>query len=53
MKRPVVVGDAIAIRDIMYLSLSYDHRIVDGALGGYFIQRVRYYLERVDLVGGA
>ncbi len=52
VKRPVVVGDAIAVRDIMYLSLSYDHRIVDGALGGYFIQRVRYYLERVDLAEG-
>lgn len=52
VKRPVVVGDAIAVRDIMYLSLSYDHRIVDGALGGYFIQRVRHYLERVDLAEG-
>lgn len=51
VKRPVVLDDAIAIRDIMYLSLSYDHRVVDGALGGRFIQRVRYYLEQVDLVG--
>ena len=49
VKRPVVVGDAIAIRDIMYLSLSYDHRHVDGKLGGLFIQRVRYYLENFDL----
>jgi 2-oxoglutarate dehydrogenase E2 component (dihydrolipoamide succinyltransferase) len=51
VKRPVVIGDAIGIRDIMYLSLSYDHRVVDGALGGRFIQRVRFYLEEVDLVG--
>ncbi|MCA9729092.1 MAG: 2-oxo acid dehydrogenase subunit E2, partial [Candidatus Eisenbacteria bacterium] len=48
VKRPVVVGDAIAIRDIMYLSLSYDHRHVDGKLGGLFIQRVRHYLETFD-----
>ncbi|MEZ4649240.1 MAG: dihydrolipoamide acetyltransferase family protein [Candidatus Eisenbacteria bacterium] len=48
VKRPVVVGDAIAIRDIMYLSLSYDHRHIDGKLGGLFIQRVRYYLENFD-----
>ena len=52
VKRPVVIDDAIAIRDIMYLSLSYDHRVVDGALGGMFIQRVRYYLEQTDLAGG-
>lgn len=49
IKRPVVVGDAIAVRDIMYLSLSYDHRHIDGKLGGLFIQRVRYYLENFDL----
>jgi pyruvate/2-oxoglutarate dehydrogenase complex dihydrolipoamide acyltransferase (E2) component len=53
VKRPIVLHDAIAIRDIMYLSLSYDHRVIDGALGGRFIQRVRYYLEQTDLVGGA
>jgi pyruvate/2-oxoglutarate dehydrogenase complex dihydrolipoamide acyltransferase (E2) component len=52
VKRPVVLGEAIAVRDIMYLSLSYDHRVVDGALGGYFIQRVRYYLEKGDLAAG-
>ncbi len=44
-KRPVVINDAIAIRDIVYLSLSYDHRIIDGAYGGQFLQRVAYYLE--------
>jgi pyruvate/2-oxoglutarate dehydrogenase complex dihydrolipoamide acyltransferase (E2) component len=52
VKRPVVLGEAIAVRDIMYLSLSYDHRVVDGALGGYFIQRVRHYLEKGDMVEG-
>ena len=52
VKRPVVLGEAIAVRDIMYLSLSYDHRVVDGALGGYFVQRVRYYLEKGDLAAG-
>jgi len=44
-KRPVVINDAIAIRDIVYLSLSYDHRIIDGAYGGQFLERVVYYLE--------
>lgn len=52
VKRPVVIDDAIAIRDILYLSLSYDHRVIDGALGGRFIQRVRHYLEKTDLAGG-
>jgi 2-oxoglutarate dehydrogenase E2 component (dihydrolipoamide succinyltransferase) len=52
VKRPVVLGEAIAVRDIMYLSLSYDHRVVDGALGGYFVQRVRYHLEKGDLAAG-
>jgi 2-oxoglutarate dehydrogenase E2 component (dihydrolipoamide succinyltransferase) len=48
-KRPVVLetehGDIIAIRQIGYLTLSYDHRIVDGELGDRFLQRVRHYLE--------
>ncbi len=48
-KRPVVVeteyGDLIAIRQIGFLTLSYDHRIVDGELGDKYIQRVRHYLE--------
>lgn len=48
-KRPVVVetseGDAIVIKPIMYLTLSFDHRIVDGAMGGKFIMRVVEYLE--------
>jgi 2-oxoglutarate dehydrogenase E2 component (dihydrolipoamide succinyltransferase) len=49
-KRPVVVdGDAIAVRLMMYLSLSHDHRIVDGALGVRFLERVRHYLETFEL----
>ena len=51
-KRPVVVetttGDVIAIRHIMILSLSYDHRVVDGALGGMFLKRVTELLENFD-----
>ena len=41
-------GDLIGIRHMMYLSLSYDHRVVDGALGGSFIKRVADYLEGWD-----
>ncbi|RMG40909.1 MAG: 2-oxo acid dehydrogenase subunit E2 [Candidatus Dadabacteria bacterium] len=48
-KRPVVIDDAIAIRDICYLTLSYDHRIVDGALGGQYLAFVREYLENWDM----
>ena len=38
-------GDVIAIRHKMYLSLSYDHRVIDGALGGQFLRRVGDILE--------
>ena len=48
-KKPAVIetpqGDAIAIRHMMFLSHSYDHRIVDGALGGRFVRKVADYLE--------
>ena len=51
-KRPVVVetnqGDMIAIRQKMYLSMSYDHRIIDGAHGGAFTSRVKQLLEEFD-----
>ncbi len=51
-KRPVVMetenGDVIAIRHIMILSLAYDHRIVDGALGGMYLKRIQEYLENFD-----
>lgn len=52
-KKPAVVetpeGDFIGIRHKMFLSHSYDHRVVDGALGGMFVRRVADYLERFDL----
>jgi 2-oxoglutarate dehydrogenase E2 component (dihydrolipoamide succinyltransferase) len=52
-KRPVVLetehGDVIAIRHMMYLSLSYDHRIVDGALGASFLTAVANELEAFDV----
>lgn len=42
-------GDEIAIRSMMYLSLSFDHRVVDGYLGGSFLRRVADYLEQFDI----
>ncbi len=48
-KRPVVVDDAIAIRDICYITLSYDHRVIDGALGGHFLKYVTDYLQNWDM----
>lgn len=42
-------GDEIAIRSMMYLSLSFDHRVVDGFLGGSFLRRVADYFEQFDL----
>ncbi len=51
-KKPAVIetefGDVIAIRHLMYLSLSYDHRVVDGSLGGAFLKRIADYLEAFD-----
>jgi len=51
-KKPAVIeteyGDMIGIRHMMYLSLSYDHRAIDGALGGTFLKRVADYLENWD-----
>ena len=51
-KRPVVIetpqGDSIAIRHMMYISLSYDHRIIDGALGSTFLNAVSKELENFD-----
>ncbi len=48
-KRPAIIetpdGDVIAIRQKMYLSLSYDHRVIDGSLGGNFLKAVADYLE--------
>ncbi len=53
VKRPVVIetneGDVIGIRQMMFLSMSYDHRIIDGAHGGAFVNRVKEILENFDL----
>ena len=52
-KKPAVLetefGDLIAVRHMMFLSLSYDHRVVDGYLGGSFLRRVGDYLEQFDV----
>jgi 2-oxoglutarate dehydrogenase E2 component (dihydrolipoamide succinyltransferase) len=52
-KKPAVIetpeGDAIGIRSKMILSHAYDHRVVDGALGGMFVRKVADYLEAFDL----
>lgn len=52
-KKPVVIetaeGDYIGIRHMMYLSHSYDHRVVDGALGGLFVRKFADYLEQFDI----
>lgn len=52
-KKPAVIetpqGDMIGIRQFMFLSLSYDHRVVDGSLGGSFVRRVADYLEKWDI----
>lgn len=52
-KKPAVIetpfGDTIGIRHMMFLSLSYDHRVVDGSLGGSFVQRVAQILEEFDI----
>lgn len=52
-KKPAVIetpyGDTLGIRHMMFLSHSYDHRVVDGALGGSFVKRVAEYLEQFDI----
>jgi 2-oxoglutarate dehydrogenase E2 component (dihydrolipoamide succinyltransferase) len=53
VKKPAVIdtpqGDAIAIRHKMFLSHSYDHRVVDGSLGGMVVRRIADYLEKFDV----
>jgi 2-oxoglutarate dehydrogenase E2 component (dihydrolipoamide succinyltransferase) len=53
VKKPAVLetelGDVIAIRNKVYLSLSYDHRVVDGFLGGSFLKRISDYLENFNI----
>ncbi|MBI4547359.1 MAG: 2-oxo acid dehydrogenase subunit E2 [Ignavibacteriae bacterium] len=47
-KRPVIINDAIAIRSMAYFTLSFDHRIVDGALGGSFLETIVKNIENFD-----
>jgi len=47
-KRPAVVNDEIVIRQKVFMSVGIDHRLVDGALGGQFLERIRFYLEHFD-----
>ena len=48
-KRPVVIDDMIGIRELCYLTLSYDHRVIDGSMGGSFLAFVKKYLESWDI----
>jgi 2-oxoglutarate dehydrogenase E2 component (dihydrolipoamide succinyltransferase) len=48
-KRPVVVDDMIAIREIVFITLSYDHRVIDGSVGGSFLNTIAKYLEQWDV----
>jgi 2-oxoglutarate dehydrogenase E2 component (dihydrolipoamide succinyltransferase) len=47
-KRPAVVNDEICIRHKVFMSVGIDHRLVDGALGGQFLERIRHYLENFE-----
>lgn len=50
LKKPVVVDDEIVIRPMMTLSLSFDHRLVDGSVAAQFLQRVKFFLENPTLL---
>jgi len=47
-RRPIVVGNEIAIRSLAYLCLSFDHRVIDGAMAGQFLQEIKARLEAFD-----
>jgi 2-oxoglutarate dehydrogenase E2 component (dihydrolipoamide succinyltransferase) len=49
-KRPVVVDDEIVIRPMMYVALSYDHRIVDGKGAVTFLRRVKEFVENPERI---
>jgi 2-oxoisovalerate dehydrogenase E2 component (dihydrolipoyl transacylase) len=51
VRRPVVVGDGIAIREIMHLGLAFDHRVFDGAVGMQFLTHIKQQLEEFAPVG--
>jgi 2-oxoglutarate dehydrogenase E2 component (dihydrolipoamide succinyltransferase) len=48
MKRPVAVGDAVELRPMMYLALSYDHRVIDGREAVQFLVRVKDCIEQPE-----
>jgi len=52
IKKPVVIEnegiESIAVRAMMYLSLSHDHRLIDGMLGGKFLRSIKEFLENFD-----
>jgi 2-oxoglutarate dehydrogenase E2 component (dihydrolipoamide succinyltransferase) len=47
-KRPVVIDDGIAIRSMAFFTLTFDHRIIDGALGGMFLEEIVQNIQRFD-----
>ncbi|HEY3375800.1 MAG TPA: dihydrolipoamide acetyltransferase family protein [Candidatus Aquicultor sp.] len=47
-RRPTVIDDAIAIRDMVYMPLTYDHRLIDGAIAAQFLNRIKHSLETWD-----
>jgi 2-oxoglutarate dehydrogenase E2 component (dihydrolipoamide succinyltransferase) len=53
-KRPVIAetqeGDVIAIRHMMYVSITFDHRVIDGSLAGQFLNALVHYLEHFDTI---
>ncbi|WP_326061425.1 dihydrolipoamide acetyltransferase family protein [Paenibacillus anseongense] len=49
VRKPVVIQEMIAIRSMVSICLSFDHRILDGMICGRFLQRVKYYLEKYDM----
>jgi pyruvate/2-oxoglutarate dehydrogenase complex dihydrolipoamide acyltransferase (E2) component len=48
IKSPVVVDGEICVRDITYLSFSFDHRVIDGAMGGRFLNRLQKNIESLN-----
>jgi pyruvate/2-oxoglutarate dehydrogenase complex dihydrolipoamide acyltransferase (E2) component len=47
-RRPIVVGNVVTIRSMTYLCLSFDHRVIDGAMAGQFLQEIKAGLEGFD-----
>jgi 2-oxoisovalerate dehydrogenase E2 component (dihydrolipoyl transacylase) len=51
VKRPVVIGDAIAIRSMMNVCLSLDHRVIDGTASNAFLSQLKGHLEKMGPAG--